>query len=263
MGVFAINNIDYDVSVLSLQREATILNGDNAGQLKNGNYVRDVTGTIYNYAFEVAPNSDDLATYDSLYEAITAPVDNYPITVPFGQGDLSFDAYVVKTTDELRHMNQAKKLWDRLAFTAIATEPQRYYGEPWDAETGSGNQVFTVDGVGFDVSVVKLERTGSVQDQSLERLKSGLTHREIVGTYYNYSMELGQNLENVDEYDRLYYALTAPVGSHEIIVPYGQNTLTFNAYVTKANDNLVFADGRLRRWGGLEIEFTAMAPARG
>lgn len=263
MGIFIINGVDPDVSVLSLQREATILNGENAGRLKNGNIVRDVTGTIYNYAFEVVPRLGNLAAYDSLYETITAPVDSYPITVPFGQGDLQFDAYVENVTDELWHMNSEKKLWDKMAFTATAKEPQRYFGGNWSIGSGSGNQVFTVDGVGFNVSVTKLERTSKLLDTDRSgRLKSGTVHREIIGTYYNYTMELEQALNNVDEYDQLYYALTAPVNSHPLVVPYGQSTLSFQAYVTKVNDNLTFSDGRLRRWGGMEVDFTAMSPAR-
>lgn len=257
------NNVDYDVSVVSLQREATILNGTNIGQLKNGNIVRDVVGTIYNYAFEVAPNIDNLTVYDNLYETITSPAISYPLNVPFGQGNLEFDAYINSANDELLYMSQNKKLWDKLAFTAIATDPQRYYGETWNIGAGTGNQVFIIDGVGFNVNVTNLKRNGKVQDTgSSGRVNSGLMHREIIGTYYNYTMELEQALENIEEYDRLYYALTAPVDSHILVIPYGQSTLTFTMYVTKVSDQLTFLNDDIRRWSGLEIEFTAMAKVR-
>lgn len=261
MSIFKIDGATPDVNVNSLQREATILNGDNAGQLKNGDMIRDVVGTIYSYALEVEPKLSNLAAYDSLYEAITAPVESYPVMMLFGQGELYFDAYVSSANDELRHMNPSLKLWDKLAFTVIPIDPQRYYGETWSLGSGSGNQVFSLDGVGFDISTVKLERTGKVQDSKAARSVSGRMGREIIGTYYSYSMEIDQVLGNPDEYDRLYYALTAPVDSHQLTVPYGQSTLTFQAYISRANDNLIHA-GDVNIWGGLEVDFIAMAPAR-
>ncbi len=260
MSIFTINNSAPDVSVVSLQREAAILNGDNAGQLKNGNMVRDVIGTIYNYALEVEPKDYNLAAYDSLYDAITAPMENYPFSAPFGQGELYFDAHVASVSDELWHMNSSINLWDKLAFTAIAREPQRYYGETWSLGSGTGNGVFTLDGVSFNASVAKLERTGRVQDNKGERSISGMIGREIVGTFYNFSMQIDQG--DVREYDRLYYALTAPVDSHLLVIPYGQNMLTFQAYITRANDQLIHASEDVNIWGNLEIDFMAMAPAR-
>jgi hypothetical protein len=261
--ILLINGSAPDVSVNAIQREATILNGENAGQLKNGNMIRDVIGTIYNYAMEVTPKMENLAAYDSLYETITAPVDSFLVGVPFGQGMLEFDAYVSNVDDALRYMNLSLKLWDKFAFTAIAMEPQRYYGETWSVGSGSGNQVFTIDGVGFDVSVVSLERTGKVQTADASgRSISGVMGREVIGTYYNYALKLEQNISNPEEYDRLYYALTAPVDSHLLALPYGQNTLTFQAYITRANDQLIHSNDNINVWGSLEIDFMAMAPAR-
>ncbi|WP_051280666.1 hypothetical protein [Anaerovorax odorimutans] len=257
--IFVINGTEYDVSVLSIQREATILTGDNAGRLKNGNVVRDVTGTIYNFEFEVSSKTENATDYDNLYEIITAPVESYPVSVPFGQGFLDFDAYINTADDELMHMG-SKNLWNNLIFTAAAMEPQRYYGENWSIGAGTGNGVFTIDGVGFNAVVKKLERKGKVLELNSDRFKSGAMNREIVGTYYNYSMQIEQ--DNIEQYDRLYYALTAPVDSHSITIPYGQNTLTFNAYITQVRDNLTYMSGNINKWGGLEVDFSATAPER-
>ncbi|QIB68270.1 hypothetical protein Ami103574_02605 [Aminipila butyrica] len=260
--VLTINSIVPDVHFTGLEREAVILSGDNSGRLKNGHMVRDVTGTVYNYNFEVIPKIENLTAYDELYELITAPVDSYPVSVPFGQGYLDFDAYVSSASDGLQLINGIKKLWTELSFTATAIEPQRYYGENWTIGQGTDNGVFTIDGTSFNASVTKLQRSGEVLETGQTgRLKSGRASREIIGTIYSYSMEIEQKMENIEEYDRLYYALTSPVNSHEISVPYGQGTLTFQAYITKAHDKLPYL-GKYRRWEGLSIDFMAMSPAR-
>lgn len=263
MSLFTINGSAPDVLVLSLRREASILDGENAGRLKNGNMVRDLIGTYYNYALEAVSKPDNLAAYDSLYQTITAPVESYPISVPFGQGILEFDAYIANATDELRRMRSDRNIWKGLAFAVTAMEPQRYWGESWSIGQGSGNQVFTLDGIGFNVPAVKLERKGSVLDtDQSKRSTSGVMSREIIGTFYNYTLSLVQDLKSVAEYDRLYYALTAPVDSHLLTVPYGQSTLTFQAYVSRANDQLLLSNDKLNRWGNLEVDFIAMTPAR-
>lgn len=260
MDIFNINGLAYDVDVVSLQREANILAGDNAGTLRNGDIVRDVVGTTYDYTFEIKQKIANVAAYDALYEVLTAPVESYLISLPFGQGQLDFDAYISNVSDGITHKG-SKNVWDQLTFSAKTIEPQRYYGENWTIGAGLGNEVFTVDGIGFDCSTVKLERKGQVvETNNSGRFQSGRMRREIIGTYYNYSLQIEH--EDARQYDRLYYALTAPVDSHEITIPYGQTTLTFNAYVTDARDNLTFLNDSLRIWGGLEVSFTAMSPER-
>jgi hypothetical protein len=260
--VLTINNIAPNVHFTAVEREAVILTGENGGRLKNGTTVRDIVGTIYNFGFEVAPKIEDVEAYDELYELITAPVNSYPISVPFGQGYLAFDAYIDSVSDELQNIKGIKKLWSSLGFSAVAMEPQRYYGENWAMGQGTDNNVFVIDGTSFDVSVVKLKRNGEVIETNRSgRLKSGAMNREIIGTYYNYTMELEQKIGNVEEYDRLYYALTSPVNSHSMVLPYGQDTLSLQVYITKATDKLTYL-GKFRHWEGLTIEFTALVPSR-
>lgn len=260
--VLTINNIVPDVHFTGVERQATILSGENAGRLKNGNMIRDVIGTVYNYGFEVIPKIDNLSAYDELYDLITAPVNSYPVSVPFGQGYLDFDAYVSSASDELQLMKGIKKLWSKLTFETIAIEPQRYYGENWTVGEGTSNGVFTIDNTSFNVSVTKLERNGEVlETEQTTRSKSGIVSREIIGTIYNYTMNLEQKSESIEEYDRLYYLLTSPVNSHSITVPYGQSTLTMQAYITKTSDKLPYL-GKYARWEGLSVEFMAMAPTK-
>lgn len=263
MVILSVGGYVPDVNIMSVERTASILDGENAGRLKTGDMSRDIIGTYYNYGIEVEPKLEKLSDYDTLYQMVTAPVASYEFEVPFAQGILSYEAYVSEVTDELRYMDPRQNLWNGMGFTAIAIKPQRYPSDSWSIDRGDGNAVFTIDGVGFDVSVTKLERSGSVLDSAASgRALSGIMNREIIGTYYNYTMSIEPKTSNLREYDSLYYALSAPVDSHEIKVPYGQGTLTFSAYVSTVTDKLKHWSDRGCVWGDLQVNFVAMQPER-
>lgn len=108
-----------------------------------------------------------------------------------------------------------------------------------------------------------LQRSFSVVDtDNSGRGVNGNMIRDIVGTYYNYGIAFDTRLLDVSEYDALYEILSAPVDSHSIIVPYGQKTLAFDAYVTNGSDSLLRVDSAGNHWKGLSINFTAMNPQR-
>lgn len=124
--------------------------------------------------------------------------------------------------------------------------------------------VFTVDGVGYpDVNVISLERTFAVMDgDNAGRTMDGATRRDIIGTYYNYNMELTSDYSDLSQYDALYEVLSAPVDSHTIVVPYGQGTLTFEAYVANGDDELLHKRDTFNKWQNLSVNFVAMKPQR-
>lgn len=125
--------------------------------------------------------------------------------------------------------------------------------------------VFTVDGIVYDVVVPEggLKRSGQVLDgENAGRVKSGAMKRDIIGTYYNYSLTLETDRLNVAAYDQLYEVLSAPVDSHAITMPYGQETITFEAYISGVDDELKLMGDWFNRWGGLTVTFTAMEPKR-
>lgn len=123
--------------------------------------------------------------------------------------------------------------------------------------------VFTINGKEYPGIIVwSLKRSFQVLDgDNTGRAQSGVMIRDIIGTYYNYTLELDTTEATVEQYDELYEVLSAPVASHAIVVPYGQNTLAFDAYVTSGEDNLTRMD-EVNRWGGISVNFIAMKPAR-
>lgn len=122
--------------------------------------------------------------------------------------------------------------------------------------------VFTMDGVDYDMKVTELKRSFEVADSdSSGRTKDWKMHRDVVGTFYNYSLTFANRDYDQDGYASFYQAITAPAASHTFTFPYNQETLTFEAYCTKGSDTLKIIGGK-NVWGGLSVNFIAMEPQR-
>ena len=122
----------------------------------------------------------------------------------------------------------------------------------------------TLDGVTYStLHVNKLTRSFAVEDgPNAGRVNTGAMDRDIIGTYYNYHAEIDADAASREEYDAFFWAISAPVDSHTLVVPFAQSTLTFQAYVTQGQDELTFMEDAANRWGDLSFNFIAMAPQR-
>ena len=124
-------------------------------------------------------------------------------------------------------------------------------------------QIVTIDGTSFDVGVVYIKRKARIQDGPNEgESKRGDWIRDVYGTFYDYilAFDTSAGLTRAD-YDTLYDILTAPVEFHTLMVPYGQSTLSFEAGINGAEDNVILmGDGTV--WGNLSITFRAKKPQR-
>ena len=122
--------------------------------------------------------------------------------------------------------------------------------------------VFTIDGSSYDVEIVSLKRKFSVLDgDKAVRAADGSMMRNIIGTYYNYSMQINTERLSRAQYDSLYEILSAPADSHTVVFPYGRGTLSQQMYVTGGEDDLRI-DNAGNIWDNLSIEFVAMTPNR-
>lgn len=124
--------------------------------------------------------------------------------------------------------------------------------------------VFTVDGVEFPrIHVTSLKRSFAVLDgDNAGRTMDGAMHRDIIGTYYNYSMEIDPDDSSPDEYNTLYEMISSPEDSHMITVPYAGETMTFEAYVANGEDELFSLYNGFNKWDNLSVNFIAMNPQR-
>jgi len=126
--------------------------------------------------------------------------------------------------------------------------------------------VFSIDGVEYPGVFVKspIHRSFNVLDgENAGRTMDGKMQRDIIGTYYTYRLEFDASLSDPDEYDALFDALSEPVDSHTITVPFGQSSLTFEAYVSNGDDDLSrIYRNESRKWDNLAVNFIAMDPQR-
>lgn len=122
----------------------------------------------------------------------------------------------------------------------------------------------TVDGIEYDVLVTSLSRKGKVKESKLSGdVKSGNRFRDIIGTYYDYDMEIATDRLSPEDYDALYEVLTAPVESHTVSLPYGRNgSMEFEAYIQQASDKMKSDTIAGRTWSGLSVTFYAKKPQR-
>lgn len=122
----------------------------------------------------------------------------------------------------------------------------------------------TLDGQTYPhIHIASLKRSFSVLDgEAAGRVMTGRMERDVIGTYYNYAAEIDADDANPSEYDAFYEAISAPVDSHVLKVPYAQTTIEFDAYVSNGQDELEFMMKDQNRWGGLSFNFIAMEPRR-
>lgn len=125
--------------------------------------------------------------------------------------------------------------------------------------------VFKIDGIEYDVKVMidGIERNFNALDSDkTARLLNASMFRDVIGTFYNYTLKIEPNRMKPQEYDEMYEVISSPVDFHEIEVPYAQTTLIFQAYVTSGKDTLKSMKGGVNQWGGLSINFIAKDPQR-
>ena len=123
---------------------------------------------------------------------------------------------------------------------------------------------FSIDGTYYDVIIPEdgIERSFQIlDDDTAGRVLSGAMQRSIIGTYYNYKIELDTTRMDKISYDAMYAVLSAPDDYHELVVPFGQTTLTFDAYITSGTDRLLSIKSDGNTWHGLTLNFIALEPA--
>lgn len=122
--------------------------------------------------------------------------------------------------------------------------------------------MIVIDGTSFDVGIVRITRKASQKLENLGTTMDLRKHYDVRGTYYDYEVEFATKQMNLSAYDNLYEALTTPQESHEVTLPYGQSTLTFNARVSVASDVLLKSFTDFKKWGSIKVTFEALTPQK-
>lgn len=122
--------------------------------------------------------------------------------------------------------------------------------------------LLVIDGVSYDVGIIKVTRTPNIEKNYLGATLDGTYHNEPVGTYFDYNFIINAKSLSISEYDALYQVLTAPVEYHTVTVPYGQNAITFDADISIGSDEILANYSNFRKWGELKITCKAIKPQR-
>lgn len=122
--------------------------------------------------------------------------------------------------------------------------------------------MITIDNNSYNVGIKKITRKASQKIENLGTTLNLRKHYDIKGTYYDYEVEIATQHMNVTDYDNLYEVLTNPQESHIVTMPYGQNSITFEARVSVASDVLVKSYTTFKKWGTLKITLEALTPQK-
>ena len=144
---------------------------------------------------------------------------------------------------------------------AVVAEAQRSASLVSAAAAQRTQDLIQLNGRYYNAAITSLKRTHNITDgENAGRTKAPLAEmiRDIVGTFISYTTTFEVKSSDVAEYDDMILTLGQPVDYIPVVMPYGQGTLSFNAYVTKVEDELINNIGGVRRWGHCTVTFTPM-----
>ena len=78
-------------------------------------------------------------------------------------------------------------------------------------------------------------------------MKTGRENRDLLGTAYSYALNVEPDPAFPADHDAFYEAISAPVESHSITMPYGQSTISFRACVDSGEDTYSGKRGGVQR----------------
>lgn len=122
--LFKINNVTFDVGVVNITRKPRI-DRTELGTTLDGVKHYKTNGTYYDYEITINTRHMNVAEYDKLYEVLTAPVDSYMVTIPYGQTEKTLKAIVSAGNDNIIQNFSTLRKWGSLKITIEALELER------------------------------------------------------------------------------------------------------------------------------------------
>lgn len=115
-----------------------------------------------------------------------------------------------------------------------------------------------IDGTEYPVAITQLKRRADILDKYAYRSEDGELHREVIGTYHNYDLQIA--CFNRHLYDTLFDVLSEPTAYHQVILPH--DGIQFRAYFSSVQDEILLVDDEGTTYKGLSCKCTAMVPRR-
>lgn len=148
-----------------------------------------------------------------------------------------------------------------LSTQAIIAEAERSAQLVSAAASQPTQSLIQLNGRYYNAAITSLKRSHNITDgENAGRTKPPLAEmiRDIVGTFVSYTASFEVKHNDVASYDDMILTLVQPVEFIPVVMPYGQGTLAFDAYITKVEDELLNNIGGVRRWGKCTVTFTPM-----
>lgn len=124
-------------------------------------------------------------------------------------------------------------------------------------------QLLKIDNKTFSVMITKLSRSASILDKQANRTLDGDLHREVIGTYVNYSLGFAY-CDDAERYNELWNILISPQPFHDIELPDNiGHTSSFKGYIANVKDEIEYAsptDNYARRFKSLSCDIVAKLP---
>ena len=101
----------------------------------------------------------------------------------------------------------------------------------------------TIDGIDYNIRIKyeTLRRAFEINEgQNSGNALDGTMIRDIIGTRYNYEIDIEPDPADPSDYDAFYDLISSPVAAHEVSFPYGQETITFQAVPNRCKSRQVF-----------------------
>lgn len=122
------DGVTYRVRIRSdppLEESFRIEDGPNIGTSMGGTDIRDILGTYYDHTLSVEPDPSYPGDYDAFYLAISAPVASHTITMPHGNGTITYQAKIISGSHKYKGIIAGRKRYTGLNVYAQAITPQR------------------------------------------------------------------------------------------------------------------------------------------
>lgn len=119
------------------------------------------------------------------------------------------------------------------------------------------NRNIIIDGVSYDVAISELKRSADILDKAAYRSEDGELHREVIGTYYNYTLAIGV-INNDEVYNKIFEVLSEPVAYHEVTLPH--DNVSFKGYFGSVKDEISRLTDTGAKFKGLTCNLVAVSP---
>lgn len=114
--------VRYDEPV---EEVATLVEGENAGDMLSYRHERDLAGTFFGHTMSVEPDPRYPEEYDAFFDALSAPVDAHTVTMPHGQGTVTYEAMVSSVRRVSRGIVGGVRRWSGMSVSFSSIRPVR------------------------------------------------------------------------------------------------------------------------------------------